>query len=102
MKKGLLKNYATLKKYLVSLITKKLCNVEKIFGFATIFTKSGDLRRQFAFKSKEPKDGQKVVYKIKSNDCTRKYPGEVDCKLKERIKKLSSDSEKPKKKENIT
>ena len=43
-----------------------------------------------------------MVYKIKSNDCTRKHDGEVDCKLKERIKKLSSDSEKPKKKENIT
>ena len=39
-----------------------------------------------------------MVYKIKSNDCTRKHDGEVDCKLKERIKKLSSDSEKPKKK----
>ena len=43
-----------------------------------------------------------MVYKIKSKDYTRKYAGEVDCKLKERIKKLSSDSEKPKKKENIT
>ena len=45
--------------------------IARKIGFTAVFTKSRDLRSQFRFKNKEPKDVSGEVYEIKCSNCKK-------------------------------
>ena len=52
-------------------ISEKLRMIARKIGFTAVFTKSRDLRSQFRFKNKEPKDVSGEVYEIKCSNCKK-------------------------------
>ena len=75
-------------------VAEKLKRLASKYGFTTVFTKTKDSRGQIQAKQKNKMETSGVVYEVDSNNCLKKYTGEVGRKLKERIKVHKNDGEK--------
>ena len=76
---------------------EKLKRVASKYGFTTVFTKTKDLRGQIRTKQVDKMETSGVFYEVDCNNCIKKYTGETDRELKERMKNYKDDGEKSQK-----